>query len=84
MGKAHHAFTGTGAVGLAVAAAIPGTLVADACAGKGGSTVWIGHAAGRMDVVADVMLEKDVWHARGVTLGRTARSLMRGEVLVPL
>lgn len=81
MGKAHHAFTGTGAVALGVAAAIPGTLVAEAVGKPTASTV-IGHAAGVMDVAAEVKRNSDGWQVTRVTLGRTARTLMRGEVLV--
>ncbi len=82
MGRAHHAFTGTGAVALGAAAAIPGTLVAKAC-GKAIQEVVIGHAAGTMDVAANVTPSHQGWQIHQVTLARTARTLMRGEVMVP-
>lgn len=87
MGRLHHAFTGTGAVALAVAAAMPGTLVnaLTPWAGEGGvRQTRIGHPAGRLEVGAEVALEGDDWVARRVIMLRTARRLMEGRVLVPL
>ncbi|MCK7580406.1 MAG: hypothetical protein MZV65_35345 [Chromatiales bacterium] len=50
MGVLHHAFTGTGAVALAVASVLPGTLVYELLGGRltSGEVVRIGHAAGAM------------------------------------
>ncbi len=84
MGRAHHAFTGTGAVSLAAAAALPGTLVAEALGGeRNDQSFRLGHAAGRMDLAARVHQEGAQWYAERVTLARSARALMRGAVLVP-
>jgi 2-methylaconitate cis-trans-isomerase PrpF len=84
MGRAHHAFTGTGAVSLAAAAALPGTLVAEALGGeRNDQSFRLGHAAGRMDLAGRVHQRGAQWYAERVTLGRSARALMRGEVLVP-
>ncbi|NEX23768.1 2-methylaconitate cis-trans isomerase PrpF, partial [Thiorhodococcus mannitoliphagus] len=87
MGRLHHAFTGTGAVALAVAAAIPGTLVnaMTSWAGQGGERrTRIGHPAGRLEVGAEVIPDGEGWLARRVIMTRTARRLMEGQVLVPL
>lgn len=84
MGRAHHAFTGTGAVSLAAAAALPGTLVAGALGGEfHDESFWLGHAAGRMELAGRVHRADACWYAERVSLGRSARALMRGEVLVP-
>ena len=83
LGRLHHAFTGTGAIATAVAAAIPGTLVQECLRGQGGDgTIRIGHTAGVMEVQARVEREAGRWMARSAGITRTARTLMRGEVLV--
>jgi len=85
LGRLHHAYTGTGAIATAVAAAIPGTLV-DECvtAASPPSTLRIGHTAGVMEAVARVELAKGAWVAVSAGFTRTARTLMRGEVLINL
>ncbi len=85
MGVLHHAFTGTGAVALAVASVLPGTLVYELLGGRltSGEVVRIGHAAGAMVVGASVVEEDGRWRAEKVTLRRSARRLMEGWVLVP-
>ena len=85
MGKLHHAFTATGAVALAVAAMLPGS-VARAALGAPvvtGSEIRIGHAAGVMAVGATVVADHDQWRAEKVILRRSARRLMEGWVWVP-
>ncbi len=85
MGVLHHAFTGTGAVALAVAAVLPGTLVHETVQGRltSGEQVRIGHAAGIMSVGAEVVKKEGQWRAEKVTLRRSARRLMEGCVLIP-
>lgn len=83
MGQLHQAITATGAVAVAVAARIPGTLVADCRATTLGVTTRIGHSAGTMAVDAEVDVSGATPKVARATLYRTARSLMRGEVLVP-
>lgn len=85
MGKLHHAFTATGAVALAVAAMLPGS-VAWAALGAPvatGSEIRIGHAAGVMAVGATVVADHDRWRAEKVILRRSARRLMEGWVWIP-
>jgi len=84
MGALHHAFTGTGAVALAVASALPGTLVHELLGGRliSGDEVRIGHAASVMAVGVSVVEEGDRWRAEKVVLRRNARRLMEGWVLV--
>jgi 2-methylaconitate isomerase len=82
MGKLHHAMTGTGAVGLAAAAAIPGTVVSDTMGGPRG-TLRFGHPSGTLSVGAQARLQDDRWIVTSVTMSRSARRLMEGSVLVP-
>ena len=85
MGKAHRAFALTGAMCLAVATRIPGTVAQEAAALTGSSgDVRIGHASGVLSVAAAVEPgPRGVPIAQTVTVYRTARRLMEGFVLVP-
>ena len=72
MGKLHHAMMGTAAVAIAVAAAIPGTLVNEAAGGQSRDSIRFGHPSGTLKVGADVCQEDGVWQARSVTMSRSA------------
>jgi len=82
MGALHHAYTGTGAVAIAVAAALPGSLVASAmgCARAG---IRFGHTAGVLAAGAEVRREGAAWIVDRVTISRSARRLMDGVVFAP-
>lgn len=82
MGKLHHAMTGTGAVGLAAAAAIPGTVVSQTLGGAR-SGLRFGHPSGTLSVGAQTALRDGAWAVTSVTMSRSARRLMEGAVLVP-
>ncbi len=87
MGKLHHAMTGTGAIAIAVAANIPGTVVhrlldAQKLASSGG-TVRFGHPSGTLRVGATAVAQGDEWNIEKVSLSRSARRLMEGWVRVP-
>lgn len=85
MGKLHHAFTGTGAIATAVAANIPGTIVADCLQTpmKENQVLRIGHSAGTLETSASVSQIDGQWIAEKASLTRTARTLMKGEVFLP-
>ncbi len=83
MGRLHHAMTGTGAVALAVAAAVPGTLVHRAARQLRAGTLRFGHPSGILQVDAQVHQEEGHWRASSVSMRRSARRLMQGVVLVP-
>jgi probable AcnD-accessory protein PrpF len=84
MGRLHHAFTGTGSVALAAAAALPGTVAAAmARPVKSGTPLRIGHTSGRLEVGAVVRQVNGTWTVDKAIMRRTARRLMQGEVLVP-
>lgn len=85
MGRLHHAMTGTGAVSLASAAAIPGTLISGfAASGPEELTLRIGHPSGVMTTSIELARneagEVVVMKAK---MSRTARRLMEGFVCLP-
>lgn len=82
MGKLHHAMTGTGAVALAAAAAIPETLVSRLL-GEPRGELRFGHPSGALLVGAHAENTHGDWHISKVLMSRSARRLMEGWVLVP-
>jgi probable AcnD-accessory protein PrpF len=83
MGLLHHAMMGTAAVAIATAAAIPGTLVNIAAGGGERSEVRFGHPSGTLKVGAQVSEVDGEWKAQTVSMSRSARVLMKGEVFIP-
>lgn len=83
MGKLHHAFTGTGSIALAVAAAIPGTVVSEVARTLPGVPTRIGHASGVLTVGALVDFGLKGWRVEKAVMSRSARRLMQGQVFVP-
>ena len=91
MGKLHHAMTGTGAVAIAVAATIPGTVVYELlhevqAVGQDKrveAKIRFGHPSGVTAVSAEAERCDGVWHMTKVSLSRSARTLMEGWVCVP-
>jgi probable AcnD-accessory protein PrpF len=82
MGKLHHAMTGTGAVALAAAAAIPGTMVSETL-GAARTDLRFGHPSGTLSVGAQTAMQGGHWAVTSITMSRSARRLMEGVVLVP-
>ncbi|MCI0545761.1 MAG: PrpF family protein [Candidatus Rokubacteria bacterium] len=82
MGNCHRAFALTAAMCLAVAARIPGTVVAE-CMGGGGGDVRLGHPSGVLLLAAAVRVEQGESRAEHVTVYRSARRLMEGFIRVP-
>lgn len=91
MGKLHHAMMGTAAVAIGTAAAIPGTLV-NLAAGNGApnsnlDAVTFGHPSGTLKVGAKALqnsTQESDWSVDRVSMSRSARVLMEGNVRVPL
>jgi 2-methylaconitate cis-trans-isomerase PrpF len=83
MGVLHHAMTGTGAVAIAVAAAIPGTLVQRIAGPRAGGRIRFGHPSGILGVGAEARMEGGQWVVRKALMSRSARRLMEGWVRVP-
>jgi probable AcnD-accessory protein PrpF len=82
MGKLHHAMTGTGAIALASAAAIPGT-VAHRILGETLTRITFGHPSGTMTTGAEVETRDGSWNIVKAVMSRSARRLMEGNVFVP-
>jgi len=83
MGQLHHAMMGTAAVAIAAAATTQGTLVNEA-AGAGELTeVRFGHPSGTLLVGGKTELVDGRWQAKKVSMSRSARRIMVGEVFVP-
>ena len=84
-GQPHKAVPLTAAMCLAIAAAIPGTIVAGMVARGAGtdSDVRVAHPSGVLPVAARVRRDGDAVIAEEGVVYRTARRLMQGEVLIP-
>ena len=83
MGVLHHAMTGTGAVAIAAAAAIPGTVVSRLAPAGADGRVRFGHPSGSLNVGAEALEIDGQWAVRKVMMSRSARRLMEGWVRVP-
>ena len=82
MGRLHHAMTGTGAVGIAVAAALPDTIVSQIL-GQPREDITFGHPSGVLRIGAVVQKNGAEMEVRAVKVSRSARRLMDGQVFVP-
>ena len=83
MGVLHHAMTGTGAVAIAAAAAIPGTVVSRLAPVGADGRVRFGHPSGVLSVGAEAREDAGQWAVKKVMMSRSARRLMEGWVRVP-
>ncbi len=83
MGLPHPAFQMTGAVCLASACSIPGTLPYNIVHSSAGnrSTLKLGHASGTMDVDSETRGTNGAVEIASASVYRTARRLMQGTVL---
>lgn len=86
MGKFHHAIPGTGAIAVAAAAALPDTVL-DGCLRRPQPErlgLRMGHASGRIKAHAEALCDdRGQWAIRRVSLSRSARRLMSGQIWVP-
>jgi len=87
MGQLHHAMMGTAAVAIAAAATTQGTLVNQAAGGgqskKQLNEVRFGHPSGTLLVGGKTELVDGRWQAKKVSMSRSARRIMVGEVFLP-
>ncbi len=83
MGVLHHAMTGTGAVAIAAAAAISGTIVSRVAPAGADGRVCFGHPSGTLSVGAEAREQGGQWTVSKVMMSRSARRLMEGWVRVP-
>jgi 2-methylaconitate isomerase len=86
MGRPHRAVPLTGAMCLAVAARIEGSVVhrLARAAESGDADLRVAHPSGVTPVSARVIRQSEQWIAEHVVVYRTARRLMEGSVLVPV
>ncbi|MFB6348585.1 2-methylaconitate cis-trans isomerase PrpF [Moraxella sp. ZJ142] len=83
MGQLHHAMMGTASVAIGTAATIVGTLVNDMAGGQALTEVCFGHPSGTLTVGGQSECVDGKWLARKVSMSRSARRLMAGQVFVP-
>jgi 2-methylaconitate cis-trans-isomerase PrpF len=83
MGAVHRSYPLTGAICTAAAAAVPGSLVSSAAGGSDPSRLRIGHPSGIIEPSAEGVHRGGQWHVTRVKVGRTARRIMEGYVLIP-
>lgn len=85
MGALHRSYAVTGAICTAGAAAIEGSVVSDLLPEASGKRqrVRLGHPGGVMEVGAVMEKDQDRFFYREAVVGRTARRIMEGRVMVP-
>ncbi len=83
MGQLHHAMMGTAAVAIAAAATTQGTLVNKAAGGGSLEEVRFGHPSGTLLVGGATEQIDGRWQAKKVSMSRSARRIMVGDVFVP-
>ena len=83
MGQLHHAMMGTAAVAIAAAATTQGTLVNEAAGGGSLGEVRFGHPSGTLLVGGATEQVDGRWQAKKVSMSRSARRIMVGQVFVP-
>jgi 2-methylaconitate cis-trans-isomerase PrpF len=84
MERPHRAVPVTGALCLAVACRVAGTVAQALAAARAaaGDPVRVGNPSGVVQVAAEVARTPEGWRASSASLYRTARTLMRGEIAV--
>ena len=83
MGQLHHAMMGTAAVAIAAAATTQGTLVNQVAGAGELGEVRFGHPSGTLLVGGKTEQVAGRWQAKKVSMSRSARRIMVGEVFVP-
>lgn len=83
MGQLYHAMMGTASVAIGTAATIKGTLVNQAAGNRDLTEVRFGHPSDTLLVGGESVQVGGKWQAKKVSMSRSARRLMVGEVFVP-
>ncbi len=81
--RCHASHAVTGAIGVATAFALPGTVASSASALEGVHTVCVQHPQGRIDVEVAIEGRGDGASIRRAALVRTARKILQGELHLP-
>lgn len=83
MGQLHHAMMGTASVAIGTAGTIVGTIVNEVAGGQALTEVKFGHPSGKLTVGGQSECVNGKWVAKKVSMSRSARRLMVGNVFVP-
>lgn len=85
MGTLHRSYAVSGGISTAGAAMIPGTVAYDLLSenARKNELLRIGHPGGIIDIGAVIGIKGDQCHYQEAVIGRSARRLMEGYVLVP-
>jgi 2-methylaconitate cis-trans-isomerase PrpF len=85
MGTLHRSYAVSGGISTAGAAMIPGTIAYDLLSddARRNELLRIGHPGGIIEIGAVIEVEAEQCRYREAVLGRTARRLMEGYVLIP-
>ena len=81
--KCHASHAVTGAIGVASAFALPGTVASAAARAPGRHSLVVLHPAGRIDVEVEIEGQGDAAAVSRAALVRTARKIMQGELHLP-
>ena len=81
--RCHASHAVTGAIGVASAFALPGTVASGIARHRGRHKLVVLHPAGQIDIEVELDGEGDAAEVRGAALVRTARKIMQGEMHLP-
>ncbi len=81
--RCHASHAVTGAIGVATAFALPGTVASSARAPSGVQTVSVLHPQGRIDVEVSIDGRGDAARIERASLVRTARKILQGDLHIP-
>lgn len=81
--RCHASHAVTGAIGVASAFALPGTVASGMAREAGRHQLVVLHPAGQIDVEVELAGQGDQAEVKGAALVRTARKIMQGEMHLP-
>jgi 2-methylaconitate cis-trans-isomerase PrpF/tripartite-type tricarboxylate transporter receptor subunit TctC len=81
--RCHASHAVTGAIGVASAFALPGTVASRSAPGQGVGNVTVLHPSGRIDIEVEVEGEGARAQVKRASLLRTARKILQGELHIP-
>ncbi len=81
--RCHASHAVTGAIGVAAAFALPGTVASDSVQRPGARQVTVLHPQGRIDVAVEIDGQGDDARITRAALVRTARKILQGDLHIP-
>jgi len=81
--RCHASHAVTGAIGVASAFALPGTVASRSAPGAGIGNVSVLHPSGRIDIEVEIGGEGESAHILRASLLRTARKILQGQLHIP-